>query len=342
MLNFTTTGGGGPKPALRTLGEGRLVILIPKREQTGKKYQSEEPKQEIVCDLVVLPDPTRPAAPIIFGGKARLDGTMEEPDTHRVDIGPQGWFCEGVTIGSGGMVSTLRRVMENRQALVGRLWRDHSKEARGAWKVGGEGHEATPAELEIATAWSNAFFGPPGSFTNSAVVPLAGIPAQLPPGVPAYGAPQAQQSPVWNAMEQGYAGAADARVAPQYQMHASVAAGQAMPQQPAYAAPQGYPQAQAPQYAPQQPPAYPVQQQPAYAPQGYPATPVPQSAPPAAPQVPAGVDPETWGRWTPEQRQGFLMHAQQQAQQYAPQEPAPQYAAAPAGPPQTYPGVGSY
>lgn len=229
-LNITGSApSGGPSPAPRCYGEGRLLLIIPKEERTGKKFESEETQQEIVCDIVALPDPSRPATPILFGGKANANGTMKEPDTHRVDVGPQGWLATNVVISSQGMVFTLRRVLEQRQAIVGRLWRDEAH--RGAWKIAGDGHDATDAEIAIANQWSQAFFG--NTFTNSVPVPIAGIPAQAPAGQPAYnpyGPPAPQQQAPAMPYNPGYAA----------------------PQQPVGTMPYGYPQqaAQVPQAAP--------------------------------------------------------------------------------------------
>lgn len=321
-MQINTSVAGGPKPTPRSFGEGRLLLLIPKREQTGTKYESKEPQQEIVCDVVVLADPFRPAAPILFGGKKALDGTMKEPDTHRVDIGPQGWLCENVVFSGGGMIHTLRRVLESttttgqQQAIVGRLWRDHSAEARGAWKIAGQDHEATPEEVNVAAAWYAA--ASTGQFTNSVPVPLNPVPAQPPVGFNPYGqqVQQMQQQPAPVAPPAPQYGQ------PQYPGQPGAQYGQMPQQPPAQPMPVngGYPAA---------PPQYGQQQMP-QANGGFPygatpmAAPVPQSAPPApaAPMVPPGIDADTWARWDENARQGFLAHMAQQAQ-YA--QAAPQY-----------------
>lgn len=316
-MQINSSVAGGPKPTPRSLGEGRLVLIIPLREQTGTAYgKKDEPKQEMVCDLVVLPDPFRPATPVIFGGKARPDGTMETPDTHRVDVGPQGWHVPNVIFSSGGMIWTLRRVLEQtavtgqQQAIVGRLWRDHSPEARGAWKIAGEGHEATPQEIEVAAQWYAAMST--GQFTNSVAVPLNPIPQQAPQGFSPYG----QQVGLTPA---GY------QVAQQAQQ---VSAPQYAPQQAAPQAgynPQGYQQQAPASTPPQQPQGAMPYGQPQYAPQAqqqYVPAPVPQSAPPAAgPDLsvaPQGVEAETWARWDENSRRGFYAHAAAQGHPAAP------------------------
>jgi hypothetical protein len=309
-VQIQTSVGSGPKPSPRSFGEGRLLLMVPKREQTGTAYESKDPQQEIVCDVIVLPDPTRPQPPVIFGGKMRLDGSMSEPDTHRVDVGPQGWLCPDVIISAKSLVPTLRRVLDSttttgtQQAIVGRLWRDHSKEARGAWKISGEGHEATPAEVEVAAQWYAA--ASTGTFTNSAVVPLAPIPAQPAQGYqPAPAAPVAQQGGYVPAPQGYQQPPAAAPVQPQY--------GQA-PQGQQFPANGGYPPAPPAYGGVQTPPAnggFPYGQQP-------PAAPVPQSAPPVqADATPPGINPEVWASWDAAQRQGFYNYQAQQQAQYA-------------------------
>lgn len=248
MPNITGTipTGGEPKPTLRSYGEGRLVLVFPLEEFTGHEFgKKDTPKQFMKCNVVALPDAQ--SAPVIdFGGKMNNLGQMTEPDTLRVQLGNTGWMCLNVTLGGGGMLYILRRMLSNGQAIVGRLWKD--PEYNGAWKI----KDATPQETELAQQWMAAFMG--GQIVNPVPLPIPGVPQQRQPqGTPQqFGAPApVQPQPVQTGWGQP--------------------APQAMPQQPA---PQSWGAPQQPVQQPQ--PVFAAAAQPAW---GAPAQPVQQFAP---------------------------------------------------------------
>lgn len=274
MPNITGTipTGGEPKPSLRSYKEGRLVLVFPLEEYTGHEFgKKDAPKQFMRCNVVALPDPQ--SAPFIdFGGKMNNLGQMTEPDTLRVQLGNTGWMCQNVSLGGGGMLYILRRMMRDGQAIVGRLWKD--PEYNGAWKI----KDATPQETELAQQWMAAYMA--GQIVNPVPLPIPGVPQQRtaqPQGAPQQFGQQpapAQPQPVqtgWGAM---------ANPATQQQYGQGVSA--PIPQ-PVFAA-----AAQPTWGAPQQP-----VQQPAFAAAaqqgwGAPAQPVQQYAPGDAMAAPTG------------------------------------------------------
>ena len=271
---------GGTNIGLRSLGEGRLVLFIPKREQTGKKYKSEETQQQIVTDVVVLD-----GGPVRFGGKARIDGSMEEPDTMIVEPGMSGWFAPGAVIGSPSMLWHLRGALPDPmvgfpgRGVVGRLYKD--PQYNNSWKI----KDPTAEDIARAQRWLAESAN--GTFVNPQPRPIAGPQPQAAPVNYGY-APQQQppaQAPY--GPQGGYA----APVQPQ---------APAWPQQPSYA-PQAATAAPIPQqYTPQGQAQYAQQPQPGYAPQ--PTAPVAPMPAPAGDDVPVPGFEAWWGGMTPEQK----------------------------------------
>lgn len=247
----------------RCLGAGRLVLIMPLEERTGKTHDGKADQQQMICDVVVLPNPDgSPQAPVLHGGKADNKGQMIEPDTLQTEITGNGWLISRMMIPYAGMLFILRPLLEQSKrtgrpaGIVGRLWND--PQYNGAWKISGDGHEPTAAELNMANLWGAAVAS--GQFVNCVPQPIAQIPRQAP--------------------------------APQYAQAAPQQAPQAWPQQaqPGYAPNPQYAQPQAPQGWPQQGPvnpAYPPQAPAPVAPQGW-----PQQAPVSA--QPMQQAPQGW------------------------------------------------
>lgn len=156
--------GGGLR--LRSFGVGRLVLILPQREQTVT--YDKEPKQEIVCDIAALD-----GGPLTFGGKANNKGGMESPDTMIVDAP---WFGTGVAVGGNAILGALRNALPDARigkagtGIVGRLWQDASQ--RDAWKI----KDPTPDEMAVAQRFIEALYA--GTFVNPVPRQIAGPQAQ--------------------------------------------------------------------------------------------------------------------------------------------------------------------
>jgi hypothetical protein len=183
----TPTGGG---ITLRCFGEGRLVLIFALGEETGHEFgKPDAPKQFMKCNIIALPDPQSPPF-ITFGGKADQTGRMTEPDTARIDVGPQGTLFSNVSIGGGGMLYILRRALKTNTGRVGRLFKD--ERYNGAWKLT-DIAPGTP-EMAAAEAWMTAHLS--GTFTNPSPVQIPVIPQQQ--AAPQY----AQPAQGWGAANQ--------------------------------------------------------------------------------------------------------------------------------------------
>lgn len=164
---------------LRCFGPERLLMIMPKREQTGAPYKGSEkqgPQRELVCDVVVLE-----GGPVTFGGEANNRGGMDKPDTMIVDIEPSGWFVQNMIIRAPAMFFSLDSALPGQlnphgSAVVGRIFQDANY--RGAWKMR---DNPTQAEIQKAHDWWARFAA--GQHVNPVPRLIAGPPAQGAPQV---------------------------------------------------------------------------------------------------------------------------------------------------------------
>lgn len=151
-----TIGGG---VGFRCFGVGRLIMILPKSDGQGLKYESKtELERQIMADVVVFG-----GGPVRFGGKANNQGGMVEPDTMVVDPTPA-WVAENVLVNKPSLIRSCEKALPNPAigkpggAVLGRLWQD--PQYRNAWKLS----EPTDADFEIAARWKELVTS--GGFVN--------------------------------------------------------------------------------------------------------------------------------------------------------------------------------
>lgn len=175
--------------AIRCFGVGRLVAFLPKKQVIGTKYQSTEPQDQIIADVVVLD-----GGPINFGGKADNQGNIVEPDLMTVAPAPF-YVAENVVVNKASLIKSVARGLPNpltgspAQAVVGRLWQDPA--FRNAWKQ----REATPEDFALFNQWAAMVHA--GAFTNPVPTRIGGFVANPVPAWPQQNPAQPVQQMVY-------------------------------------------------------------------------------------------------------------------------------------------------
>jgi hypothetical protein len=172
------SGGGGP--ALRTIGVGRLLVIVPLRIQRGvaNPFQVGTTQSRLIADVLVCD-----GQPFMYGG----DPTKGLPD----NLGPfpVPGNIRGMWIHSDGIIDQIPEEKIGRGVILARLTKANTRSGRQVWKL----DDPSAADKAIAAPIYQAYVA--GQLSTPLPSPVA-VPATAPMAQP-YSPPPAAVVTDW-------------------------------------------------------------------------------------------------------------------------------------------------